>query len=251
MKMTQTPISHLAAVKPEVWVFVDERFERGVASDRFIVGCIVCSKERWMALHDEAVRIGSLGQARRLDGIRQLLDKLQGFALLAYADLSIAQVRPGEIDGTDDIPEMKRHDNVWSQSLLAAAAAVLACLRTSGVESAEIDLYYDPKSLTMAHRDAWEMTLRETLSEIAKEDPETGGIQLSPALAFRRIEQVPKRQGEIEGDCAQHGTFLADRLCSQAPHLIGGEKVPRVLVRDHTTVLCSMVSKFAGESSGG
>ncbi len=137
-------------------MFVDERVERGVASHRFIVGCIVCSKERWMALHGEVLRIGSLGQARRLDGIRQLLDKLQGFALLAYADLSIAQVRPGEIDGTDDIPRMKRHDNVWSQTVLAAAAAVLACLRTSGVESAEIDLYYDPKSLTVAHRDAWE-----------------------------------------------------------------------------------------------
>ena len=187
MKMTQTPIFHLAAVKAEMWVFLDERVEHGAASCRFIVGCIVCAKERWMALHGEVVRIGSLRQSRRLDGIRQLLDQLQGFALLAYADLSIPQVRPGEIDGTDDIPEMKRQDNVWSQSVLAAAAAVLACLRTSGLDSAEVDLYYDPKSLTVVHRDAWERTLREMLSEIAKEDPATGAIQLSPALAFRRI----------------------------------------------------------------
>lgn len=131
------------------------------------------------------------------------------------------------------------------QSVLAAAAAVLACLRTGGVESAQIDLYYDPRSLTLAHRDAFENTLREALPEIAREDPETSAIQAWRPLTFGRIEQVPKRQGGAEADHLQQGTSLAHHLCSQAGRLIGGQTVSRVIVRNHTAVLCSMVSKFA------
>jgi hypothetical protein len=225
-------------------MFVDERIESGLADHRLIVGSIVCSRQRWMIFHGEAARIRATRAARRLDEIGQLLDRLQGFALIAWADLPKALVQPGELDGAADIPRMKRWDNVWCQGVLAAAAAVLACLRTSGVESVQIDLYYDPKSLTLAHRDAFENTLREALPEIAREDPETSAIQSWRPLTFGRIEQIPKRQGGTEADHLQQGTSLAHHLCSQAGRLIGSRTVSRVVVRNNTAVLRSMISKF-------
>lgn len=225
-------------------MFVDERVERGDALHRFIVSCVVCSRRSWAAAHNEAARIGALRPARRLKEIAELLDRLQGFALLAYADLPAALLPTGEVDGVDDIPRMTRADNIWSQTVLAAAASVLGCLRTGGVAAADIDLYYDPKSLTLAHRAAFEKTLRQALPEIAKEDPATGATQSSRTFTLERIEQVPKRQGDVESGPLEHGTFLAHQLCVRADELIRGRKVHRVVVRDHSDALRHMVVKF-------
>lgn len=116
---------------------------------------------------------------------------------------------------------------------------------TSGVASAAVDLFYDPKSLTVLHRAAFEETLRDTLPEIAREDPETHEVQATGGLIFRRVEQVPKRRGDAAADQLRDGTSLADHLCSRAGELLRGHRAPRVVVRDHTEALRSMISKFA------
>ncbi len=231
-------------MKPEVWIFVDERVDRGETSHRFFVGCVVVGRGSWQTLHGEAKRISASRRTRRLDLIADLLDRTRGFALVAYADLSVELVPSGEVDGTDDIPRMKRWDNVWSQAVLAAAVAVLSCLRTSGVEAADIDLYYDVKSLTLAHRDAYEKTLREKLPDIAREDPETGALQPSPTFVFRRVEQISKRRREVKADQLQDGTAVAHHLCSQVHELIDGPRVPRIVVRNNTNALRNMISKW-------
>ena len=161
----------------EVYMFIDERIEPMEQCRRLIIGCLVVERRQWEALYSEAKKVGATRRKRRLDAIADLLGHAGGFAFIGYADLPPDFVPPGELDGTDDIPRMKRADNVWSQAVLAAEAAVLACLRASGIANATIDLFYDPKDLTVTHRDAYERTLRETLSEIAREDPNTHEVQ--------------------------------------------------------------------------
>jgi hypothetical protein len=234
---------------PEVFMFVDERIERPESQVRLVVGCVVVERRRWETVHTQVRQVGRNRGKRRLDSIADLLGRAGGFALITYADLPCELVPPGELDGTDDIPRMKRADNLWSQGVLATVAAALACLRTSGVTCADIDLFYDPKSLTVAHRDAHERTLRETLPDIARVDPETHEVQALPCLTFRRVEQVPKRRGDVQADQLQDGTSLADHLCSQAAGLLGGRSVPRVVIRNHTEALHSMLSKFIEHES--
>lgn len=235
---------------PEFLMFVDERVEQRETFYRIIVSCLVVAKERWRGVyHQTARQVGAVRKARRLSAIAELLERTPGFALLAHADLPLDLVPAGEVDGTDDIPQMKRRDNVWSQAVLATATAVLACLRSGGITAAEIDLYYDPKSLKVAHRDAFETTLRQTLPNIAREDPKTGAIMASQTFVFGQVRQVQKRTGHTGADELQCGTAVAHHICSQAEDLIGSRKVARLVVKDHSDMLRSMVSKFTGGDS--
>ena len=132
------------------------------------------------------------------------------------------------------------------RTVLATAAAAAACIRTSGVTHASIDLFDDPKRLTTPHRQAYERTLRETLPEIAREDPEAHAVQSAPTLIVRRVAQVPKRRGHIEAAQRRHGSSCVHRLCSQAADLVAGRHAPRIVVRNPTDALRSRTSKFTG-----
>jgi len=121
----------------------------------------------------------------------------------------------------------------------------LACLRTSGVTAATIDLFYDPKSLTAAHRAAFEGALRETLPDIAREDPITHEVQATASLLFRRVQPVPKGRSSAAWSHLQDGTAVAHHLCSQADELVQRGGLGRIVVRNHTGALRSMITKFA------
>ena len=85
-------------------------------------------------------------------------------------------------------------------------------------------------STSLAHKAAYEETLRQTLAAIAKEDPETGVVQASAPFTFRKIEQVAKRYREFEASPFQRGTALAHHLCAQAGPLVAGQKQVRVVL---------------------
>ena len=142
---------------------------------------------------------------------------------------------------------MSRMDNLWSQSVLCTVTAALACLRGASVTAAKIDLFYDPKSLTLNHRNACHETLRATLPDIAREDPETHEFLPIPTFHFGRIEQIPKCGGGARAGALQTGITLAHHLCCECKSLIRGAAPQRIVVRDHTNAVLSMISKFIGE----
>ena len=182
-------------------------------------------------------------RSRRLDAIKLLLDQTGGFCLLAYADFPAVLISRGEIDGTDDIPRMTRRDNAWMQSVVSLAAAALACMRTSGVNVGVIDLFYDPKSLTALHRSSFEELFRKTLTDIAREDSITHEIMEAPGLVFRDVQQVPKGHKNQARDHRQNGIEVAHHLCSKLDELLR-ERSERIVVRNHTDVICKMIAKF-------
>lgn len=179
------------------------------------------------------------------------LKKAEGFAVLTYADIPSGLMPPGEIGGTTDIPKMSRVDNLWSQCVLSTVTAALACLRgaSPSVAAAEIDLLHDPKSLTGEHQRAIEQVLGEVLPEIAKEHPDTQESDPTVQLLFRRMEAIPKRSGSSKANNLQTGTNLAHHLCCQAERLIRDNPDHRIVVRDHTSVIHDMISKFTVEES--
>jgi len=227
--------------RPETWVFVDERIEHRDTSYRLVVGCLVVAASRWKGSSRMARQIGAIRGSRRLDLIAELLEQAGGFALLSFADLSTDLFTAQETDSTDDIPRMARRDNAWSQAVLAAVAAVLACLQSAGVNHASIDVYLDPKSLTAAHREAFERILRETLPDIAREAARVGIP--SPTFTIGKVREVEKRRGKNAATTLQFGSALVHHLCSRTSDVIAGSP-PRIIVRDHTSALVTMISKF-------
>jgi hypothetical protein len=137
---------------------------------------------------------------------------------------------------------MMRRDNIWSQLVLSAVTAAVACLHGTPLTKLEIDVIYDPKSLKQKHRLAFEETLRITLPQIVKDATEYLGSTAS--VYFRRIEAVPKRRPGEQSNAFQEGINVSHHLCSQSKHLIamGGET--RIMVRNHTDVILSMTARF-------
>jgi hypothetical protein len=231
-------------LNPELFMFVDERMTRTRDAIQLTVGCVVVDQNRWRALHSDTRHVARVGGKKQLDMIKSLLDKVGGLAFLSYANPPMHVIPSGELDGTSDIPSMMRTDNAWSMAVLLVAVSVLASLRVIGLRAATIDLFYDPKSLTAAHRVAFERALRETLPDIAREDPITQAVDAAPNLRFRRVENVPKAQRDALWSPLQNGTYVVDRLCTQASKLAPDNSSARIVVSDRTDVLCDMIRKF-------
>jgi hypothetical protein len=227
---------------PMFYVFIDERFEESTTHTRFIVACSFFRQSRWDAQYQKAGSFDETHPKHRIQAMAQLLQNSGGFAVLTYADVPALLAQAGELDGTDDIPSMMRRDNVWSQLVLSAVAAAVACLHGAPLPKLEIDLFYDPKSLTPEHRLAFEKTLRATLPQFVEDV--IGVLGRTAPVYFRRIEGVPKRKPREKANAFQEGINVSHHLCAQNKHLIAGGGKARVVIRNHTDVILSMISKF-------
>jgi hypothetical protein len=224
------------------YAFVDERFEESTTHSRFIVACSFFHQSRWDAQYQTAVSIDQMNPKHRIHAIAQVLQNSGGFAVLTYADVPASLAQAGEIDGTDGIPSMARRDNLWSQLVLSAVAAAVACLHGAPLTKLKIDVLYDPKSLTPEHRLAFERTLRATLPQIVGDMIEVLGS--TAPVDFRRVEGVPKRKPGEKSNAFQEGINVSHHLCAQSKHLIAGGGEARVVIRNHTDVILSMISQF-------
>jgi hypothetical protein len=227
---------------PIFYAFIDERFEESTTHSRFIVACSFFHQSRWDAQYQKAVSIDQTNPKHRIQAIAQVLQHSDGLAVLTYADVPAPLAQAGEIDGTDDIPSMARRDNLWSQLVLSAVAAAVACLHGAPLTKLEIDVLYDPKSLTPEHRLAFEKMLRATLPQIVEDMIEFLG-RTAPVY-FRRIEGVRKRKPGEKSNAFQEGINVSHHLCAQSKHLIAGGGEARVVIRNHTDVILSMISEF-------
>ena len=224
------------------YAFIDERFEESTTHSRFIVACSFFHQNRWDAQYQKAVSINQTNPKQRIQAIAQVLQNSGGFAVLTYVDVPAPLAQAGEIDGTDDIPSMARRDNLWSQLVLSAVAAAVACLHRAPLTKLEIDVLYDPKSLTPEHRLAFEKTLRATLPQIVEDMIEVLGS--TAPVYFHRVEGVPKRKPGEKSNAFQEGINVSHHLCAQSKHLIAGGGEARVVIRNHTDVIISMISEF-------
>jgi hypothetical protein len=222
----QVAMSELSPYPPVV-AFLDERFEGLGHRTRMIVGCCLFGHDRWMALHGREAEVGTARRKRRLQAIDDLLRSIGGVGVLVYADLPSELLTPHEIDATTDIPRMSRIDNVWSQLTLSAVFASLAWLQHSGVSVGAVNLYYDRRDLTAAHRTQFENILRQTLPETAKEAPIEHPALFkadASALRFDTIRGVGKPVSWASADAFQCGTDLAHHFCAHASAVIGGDQ---------------------------
>jgi len=228
-------------------VFVDEKTEDLDSAKRWIAGCCLFGREPWLAYHGRALKVGMVRKKRRLEELSAAVDTLGGVSVLVYADVPYQLIPRREIDGTTDIRAMSRTDNIWSQIILSGITAAIAWLQHSKLPLRNIEIFYDRKDLRSDHRYHFETILYEYLPKWAQQaavkDPAKFSGDAS-SLRVMRIQGVEKPQKGHKPDPIQVGTSLADHLCRQSAELIRRGTGGRILVRDHTTLICEITSKF-------
>jgi len=215
---------------PLVYMFLDETYKKYDSSERWIFACVVSSQTYWDTIYRDAQKIGEMRKKCPLCAIPDFFDKPGSFAVLTYVDIPKELIPRGERDRTENIPKMARTANVWSLCMLATVTDALhRVLKTSKIDL-EIEVYYDPQSLTREHRRAFKGVIQEVLPTF----PSDRNIR------FGKIEAIEKSRT----DKLRAGTQLADLLCCLSPELIQKDGGPMIRVRNLTSYILSMLAHF-------
>ena len=188
-----------------------------------------------------------------LDGINSMLESLNAWALVAWADLDEGLFRTGDTDGTDDVPSMARPDNIWSQCFIFVVGSLIAKAVHEGQDLGTVDVHFDPKSLKSEHTAAVGGTLRNLVVRAAKryssQLAQLSGarLQLLKKLRIRRVEPVGKARTGQTADKFQTGTWISDKLCSSY-EIIPARNFTRIFSSDMSEVVRKTVQQFDGKS---
>jgi hypothetical protein len=189
--------------------------------------------------------VSSLFRPPVLERIESMLQSLDAWGVVTTAALESDLYRFGETDATSDVPAMTRADNIWSQCAIFTVGALLRCLFAVGQEVGTVDVHFDPKDLKAAHLSAIERTLRELMPRIAREYAAERNSSLLKKLQIRRFQPVPKKSHGECGDKFQIGTWVADKLCSNAGR-IGHARQTRILKLDMSDVVRRTIQQWDG-----
>ena len=186
-----------------------------------------------------------LYRAPLMDSISLMLEAVGAWALIARGSFVSGTYRIGERDSTDDIGDMARADNVWSQCVIFATGMLIKELIRRNVDVDVIDIYHDPKTLKQNHADALAQTLRGLVVSLAKQFISERKIPLMENLLIRRVEAIKKPTGPTPTRY-QLGIRVADRLCA-ASEKSSGQVYSHIIQRDMTDLVRRTVQQFDGK----
>lgn len=224
-----------------IYIFLDERVENLPQAKRFIIASFSVLPDNWKGLHRQMVQqIVSVGPNRRLEKIQELLDQTKGLAILTYSDIPDRLLPKGEIDGTDDIPRMSRTDHIWGNAVALHLAYAFACLCRAAAHFLEqVEIYHDPKTLTVPHRTALHKLVSDRLTRFPEESGFKNLFQVS------KIDGISKAHSLQSADHLQLGISVTDHLGHQAKNLIS-RSLPqnRIKIINHSCDILDSIKKF-------
>jgi hypothetical protein len=229
------------------YIFVDEAYHDHDDSRDIVVAAWAVEQQ----LLNDRLRVMSQlrqrGNSPILARIISAFESLDGFAVVARANLSKSVFRPRETDGTDDVPAMARTDNVWSMSVIFTVGGLIRHLGAKGQDVGTVDIYYDRRDLKPRHTAAIEGTLRNLLVSEARRFGAERGMRHFKNLAIRRIEKVGKPKNHTPTRF-QDGTWISDRLCANLEQVIAGGGMSRIVVADMSDEVRRTIQQFDGKS---
>ena len=230
------------------YVFVDESYPHNPGRTTVVIASWLVEQSRFSSYLSKSP---DLHRTPVLETIDSMLESVDGWAIVGRADLDPQVSRAGEIDGTDDVSSMSRRDNVWSQCFIFAIGKLIAHAASQGRQFEAVDIHYDPRSLKSEHQSAIEDTLRQlVISEAKRYDSQLarlkGRVRSSNKLKIRRIQPVPKLGHATVLDKFQRGTWVADKLCSNA-EVIRTHSFSRIIAVDMSEVVRRTVQQFDGK----
>ncbi len=184
-----------------------------------------------------------------LKRVCSMVESLDGAALAAKATLTNSLFRAGEIDRTNDIPEMKRPDLIWSMSAVFVLGTLILALLTHNQEVGTVDIHFDPKTLKSVHSEAWQNALRQLVITRTKQFALERGFTKLKKLNIRRVEPVAKadHRGRMR-DKFSMGIWVADKLCSHFDEIKTVKECSRISSLDMSESVRRTTQQFDGKA---
>ena len=227
------------------YIFCDEKYLNVAGKKRFLTGYIATPQDAWNSLSKARRDLIEPLKVTRLERIRDLLDDVNGIAVVAYADVKTALVPAGERDTTDDITNMSRADHIWGNAIAMGLAATAKWIAIHGLKVKNIDVYYDTRSIKDAHRQALTKVVTNTLSSIIHNVNSPAGYKPK----FRRFNDTPKAKNSGQRNKFQSGIWIADRLLQDAQIIIECGEMGRIHACDNSKNMNGyLIRNFSGNA---
>jgi hypothetical protein len=224
------------------YLFLDESYPASAPGQKTIVMATwTVDQSRW---RDSTVRNLNLFNPPVLERICAMLKSLDTTAAVTTSTLDETIFRAGVVDSTNDIPEMKRPDAIWTICAAFAIATSLFERLSQSRELGTVDIHFDPKSLKSAHFESTKQALRHQIVGLARKFPSKFDLR---KLKIRRIESVPKPKSKEIPNKFQIGTWVADKLCADYKET-EALKCSRILTRDLSESVRRTTQQLDGKS---
>jgi len=224
------------------YLFLDESYPASTPNKKTIVMATwTVDQSRW---RDSTARNLNLFNPPVLERICAMLESLDTTAAVTTSTLDESVFRAGIVDSTNDIPEMKRPDTIWTICAAFAIATALFERLSQSQELETVDIHFDPKSLKPAHFESTKQALRHQIVGVAREFPSKFDLR---KLKIRRIESVPKPKNKETPNKFQMGTWVADKLCGDYKET-KALTCSRILTRDLSEPVRRTTQQFDGKS---
>jgi hypothetical protein len=197
-------------------------------------------------LNRKLMHLQELSKTPVLNAIDGMLEELEAWAVVSRASLDPALFRSGDIDGTDDVARMSRTDNVWATCSTFLVNTLISGFYKRGEDLATVDVYHDPKSLTLAHDEARRRALRGSVVRHAKEFSASLNNKLFKKLSVRRIESVAKPSAFLSANKFQIGVWVSHKLVSSADAAAAGQ-FSRIRSYDMSEEVRRTIQQFDGK----
>jgi hypothetical protein len=210
-------------------LFCDERYEEYPDKKRIIFCCIGVPRGEWLA-NGESLMIYARKKGPRepqLVEIEEVLNRLNGRAILAYVDVPLSKMIGSEPISLPEIPRIAPWNFLWSVAFSIAIVPVIAKFDHYRFYFEHISVFYDSKSLTESHRTVVEQSIKMLIPKIRQEKIDKFKLNLNRNSQIRRVEETPKPATGVTGaNPWQLGVILADRLCARLQFDAVGSRSP-------------------------
>lgn len=223
-----------------LYVFVDETYS---PDQRIRFACVAVQQAYFGTSWPAVAKLAAQGIRRRVSLVERLL--LDGEYRLVITDLNLveAQAAFAKLWPNGDPGGVSPLDDLWLQAFgYSIAHAVRLACRNWVFET--VDVFHDPKTLQVAHEEAYQSKLREVVHRLSTREVAQARPALRGRVKIRRISPISKPEDGKAYTKFQQGTWLAHWAAkiSSANQVQGASD--SVLYKDLTPVVLETVEEM-------
>src|SRR5258708_39239328 len=103
-----------------IYLFFDETYRNAPDNKRFVIGCVGAFRENWFQFKPKIALLGQLRQKWVKEHLLNLMNEMDAFACLGYANVPLKLIPKGAIHSVVDVPGLSKTDSIWSRCLTMA-----------------------------------------------------------------------------------------------------------------------------------
>ncbi len=172
------------------------------------------------------------------------LEKTRGLAVLGQAIIRAKDAQPGERDEYKDLKDLARRDNIWSIVVSLTLAEIIKQALKNGDNFRTIDVYHDPKSLTVMIQRRLKEAINDRMLSWCNKFIKKNKLNFGKKVSIRRLQPVAKATRGKSPDKFQRGVWIADQLSRDSRLFCKANQVTRVKSADFSEDVKAVLSDF-------